>query len=403
MFFFQAELNALLAEAIYVSGSPLFEHPAWIAFFNKLRPSYRLPSRKVISTTLLDAEYEKMKLKIDEKLNESKNYNLQCDGWSNIRNESIINFIITQPKPVFVEFLATEENKHDTDYLSDQIERVLVKYGPEKFLVVIADNAANMQAAITKVSEKYPHIQTMGCSCHTFNLLCKDIVKTPSSDKVITNAKLIVNTIKRSHRLNAIFTKIQRTQKITCALKLPGETRWGSTLYCLESVQKNKSVLRMISVDPEASLPDNVKKIILDDRFWTKTQDIAGTLQPIVAGLNELQTNDCMIHKAYSICKKIANEVTERVQSAKVFDPNERKQILKALNERNRNVVKPIQYAGAILNPASMGSELNPNELLEGLEFIHKIANDMNLDTSIVMTDISHYRTKEELWSKQFI
>lgn len=92
----------MLAKAIYVSGTPLgiVEHPLWREFFSKLRPSFNLPSRKQISTTLLDSQYEKTKEVVEKEIKNAKILHLQCDGWSNVRNESIINFVVTQPNHI---------------------------------------------------------------------------------------------------------------------------------------------------------------------------------------------------------------------------------------------------------------------------------------------------------------
>ena len=100
----------------------MVEHPLWIKFFKELLTSYNLPSRKSISTTYLENEFNKMKREIQDELADAKNRHLQCDGWSNIRNEAIINFVISKPEPVFVEFLITKENKHNAEYLAKQIE-----------------------------------------------------------------------------------------------------------------------------------------------------------------------------------------------------------------------------------------------------------------------------------------
>uniref|UniRef100_A0A6P7GD29 Uncharacterized protein LOC114340764 n=1 Tax=Diabrotica virgifera virgifera TaxID=50390 RepID=A0A6P7GD29_DIAVI len=54
-----AQENSNLNQSFGQSGSPLslVEHTLWIDFFKKLRPSYKLPTRKCVSTTLLDKEY----------------------------------------------------------------------------------------------------------------------------------------------------------------------------------------------------------------------------------------------------------------------------------------------------------------------------------------------------------
>lgn len=113
-----------MAKEIFVTGAPLglFEHKLWINFFEKLRPSFTLPSRKLISTTLLEKEYEFMGKEISTMLNEATNLHLQCDGWSNCRNESIINFIISHPTSFFVKFVEAKGESHTADYIFKQMD-----------------------------------------------------------------------------------------------------------------------------------------------------------------------------------------------------------------------------------------------------------------------------------------
>lgn len=204
-------LNQHLAKAIFVSGSPfsLVEHPLWIDFFKKIRPSYCLPSRFRLASTYLDAQYSEMQCEVKRQISESKHLHLQCDGWSNIKNESIINFVISKPQPLFVDFVMSKENKHDASYMAEQIEKVMKDHGLEKFFVIIGDNAANMKAAFTLINEKYPNIVTLGCLSHLLHLLCLDILQCTSIQNFLSHATEIVKTIKRSHLLQAMYIRIQ--------------------------------------------------------------------------------------------------------------------------------------------------------------------------------------------------
>lgn len=72
---------------------------------NVLRPAYgkHVPSSKVIGGRLLDEEYEQIKKSNLEKIRKAKSYSIVTDGWTNLRNEHILNFIIVIPssKPIF--------------------------------------------------------------------------------------------------------------------------------------------------------------------------------------------------------------------------------------------------------------------------------------------------------------
>lgn len=400
-------MNEALSKAIYVSGTPfsIVEHELWQGFFHLLRPSYRLPSRKSISTTLLDKEYASTKADVLQLLNDSSVLHLQCDGWSNVRVESIINFIVTQPKPVFVDFLATKENKHTIDYLFAQIDSQLNTYGPNKFFVVIADNAPNMQGALSKVSEKYEHITALGCTAHTLNLVAKDFIKVPLVDKLIGQAKSVINTIKNSHRFNSIFTDKQKEKKVKRALKMPHNIRWGSVHDSMERLLHNKQILQLLSVDDEVNLPDQPKKLILDDNFWSKVQSLSSLLKPISDAITQVETNNAIIHKAYEIITNTFNEVINQVDSisTQILTVQDKRLMSKKLDERKKQLIKPIFYAANILNPVSMGSSLTPEEKMAGTEFIYETAKKFKLNEQKVMTEYANYMSKEDIWGKSFV
>ena len=81
------QLDELLAIAIYSSGSPLpvVENEDWITFMQKLRPSYKSPSRSTLSNRLLENEYERVEALVQTKLAGAPVLALQIDEWSNRR------------------------------------------------------------------------------------------------------------------------------------------------------------------------------------------------------------------------------------------------------------------------------------------------------------------------------
>lgn len=99
----QAKLQQQMATAIYSSGAPLsiVENPYWVEFFHRLRPAFKTPTRHAVSKRLLCQAYDKMKTDLEEKISHSNTISIISDGWSNLRNENIINIILATPQPVF--------------------------------------------------------------------------------------------------------------------------------------------------------------------------------------------------------------------------------------------------------------------------------------------------------------
>jgi len=393
--------------AIYVTGAPLHmtDHPLWKEVFSTLRPSYQPPTRKKIATTILDAEFEDMQAIVTSTVAEAENLNLQCDGWSNVRNEGILNFVITTPKPVFVDFINTKENRHTHNYLSGEIKKILEKHDVKKFFSIIGDNARNMQKAFEDVHNEYPHLIPLGCLCHTLHLLCGDIIKCTSVATFFAAVGNIVKTITKSQTLSAIFSRIKNENNCTTSLKHPCKTRWGSYLQSLQSLLKCKATLQAFAVSETATniLPRETRTSLLDeDIFWVRIQKMADLLTPIVKWISKLESDEPLIHKTYFAFSEIEDELKTVLPTSPVTKAEEQI-ILKEFRNRKTHALKAIHYAAALLDPERQGDLLSQEEL-EAVEFIDTVAGNMQLNDTVVMAEVAGYRTKSTgIWGKPFL
>lgn len=385
----------------------MVKHPLWLKVFKRLRPSYRLPSRRKLSTSQVDKEYAAVERNVNDMLNESKNLNLQLDGWSNIRNEGILNFLVTTPKPVFVKFVNTKDNRHTGEYLANEIEKVLTQYNAEKFFVLIGDNAANIQKAFSITQERYPHIIPLGCMAHTLHLLCGDILKAESVVKFMNQTMNIIKSIRSSQILSVILEKIKKEKDCHTSLQLPSKTRWGSHLHCLNSMLICKSALQCLAVNEAATeiLGKAAKQTLLDDGlFWVKVTKLHNLLKPICQWIVQLETDEPIIHKAYEAFTDVGQCLNVELPSS-LLTKAEEKKILHSFNERKTKSLKAVHYAADILNPASQGHRLTEEEIIDGTEFIDSIASRMqHIDDGQVMVDLAGYRSKGSgMWAKPFL
>ena len=87
---------------MYATGSPLMltGNVYWKRFLNFLRPAYTPPTRYALSTHLLDAELNKVQLKVKQIIEKGDCIAIISDGWLNVRGQGIINYIISTHKPV---------------------------------------------------------------------------------------------------------------------------------------------------------------------------------------------------------------------------------------------------------------------------------------------------------------
>lgn len=75
------------------------DSPAWKHLIHLLNPIYAdgMPSAKTLSTRLLDEKYETSSAKVREILENAENLVLTSDGWTNVRGDHIVNFIVQAP------------------------------------------------------------------------------------------------------------------------------------------------------------------------------------------------------------------------------------------------------------------------------------------------------------------
>ena len=103
----------------------MVENPLWKRFFYAIRPAYVVPSMYKISESLLDSEYNKIKVETMATIAECDSIGMMCDGWSNIRNEPIINLVVSQPKPIFWKSFHTDLQSHTGKCTATEVLKVI--------------------------------------------------------------------------------------------------------------------------------------------------------------------------------------------------------------------------------------------------------------------------------------
>ena len=126
----------------------MVENPHWKSFFNAIRPAYVVPSRYKISEPLLESEYDEIKVETVATIAATDSVGLMCDGWSNIRNEPIIYFVVSQPKPIFWKSFLTDLQSHTGEYIATEKLKVIEDLESESGKMVfgvVTDNTSNMK------------------------------------------------------------------------------------------------------------------------------------------------------------------------------------------------------------------------------------------------------------------
>lgn len=243
----------------------VLDNQNWHHVFNLLRPCYKIPSPFVLGERLLNTEYLRVQDKVKNKINSAVSLGVMSDSWSNVRNEGIVNFIVTTPEPVFLKAVAPGTQRETGEYISDELIKVIDTIRPEKTTAVITDNAKNIKKAWRLIKRKYDHIFTIGCVAHGLNLLMKDIMKLESLKELKENAKYIVKIFKHKHVVHNVFNSKQEHN--APSLKLPNNTRFSGDVLLFNSLQCNKSALKKTAIEEGLDIPQNIRAFILNSNF----------------------------------------------------------------------------------------------------------------------------------------
>jgi hypothetical protein len=377
----------------------IFEHPLWIEAFHVLKPDYKPPSRKILSTTLLEEEYKEMKTVVSKKIDQAKVLHLAVDGWTNVRKDSIINIMIYTPTPFFHTSIDTETNRHTGEYLAEKISETMDEIGSEKFLGIISDNAANMKKCGKLLADKYETTTWIGCLAHTLNLLIADLLKMPEVHEVFKMVVDIVKCVLKSNIFCAEFKKIATDKLLNVTLVLPVKTRWGSYSHCLENFLKSKEILQTMVINENNREMQKFKSELLEGNTWSIIEKQINLFKPIVKWIFKLEGDACTIHLVQRALEEVESILISDA-AKQIFSDEHYSSVLQKFKERKQNCLKPVHLAAVILDPKNQGTSLNSEEHLDGCSAILDIAE---CDAQTILIELSDYKCRNGLFEKEFV
>lgn len=290
------EINYALANFFFGCNIPLsvVESDHFKKFVTKLRPAYssKLPSRKVLSTTLLDNAYKKC---IHDNARSLNVYSvLLIDGWKNSSSNAKTVVCMLHNAGGFQAFLNawdftanSETGEKLTEIVNESIQLAKDFYNTTVYAVV-SDNAS----AMLKMGRTI-EIWHSNCNSHTANLLAKDVLDEDCTKNVIT----ILKEFKQSH-----FERVLVDNKGS-RIKLPCDTRWCSYRDSYVCLIKNLNIMENLIVnDPNfKKMKQNVKSLIFDDNFTDQVREYILLFDPICTLINRTQSANCSAAEATNL------------------------------------------------------------------------------------------------------
>lgn len=206
--------------------------------------------------------------------------------------------------------------------------------------------------------------------------------------------------MKKSQTLSSLLAHIVKEKGSGETLKLPAKTRWGSYCTALKSLRNTKAALQTLAVHEDATILEETKSNLLDQNFWLMTENCIKLLEPITNRIFRLEGNGILINEVYMAFKDIKSTFAFELPQILLLNEDQRQEIHDAVSRRMNKCIKPIHCAAYMLDPRTQGVELEEDHEIDAMEYIHEIAQTMNLE---IAPDLANYRAKQGLWGRSFV
>jgi len=321
-------------------------------------------------------------------LAESPTYCLISDGWSNVQKTSIVNYMISAPKPMFFKATAFKEERHTAENIAVGLENTMKEAGIDKFTAIITDNAPNMKTAWKILKQKYPKKIFLGCWAHGIHLWMKDIISIEWINNMLMQAKKLAIYFRNHQVALATLRRLQQEKYgKEIALILPCETRWGSSFSCIDHLCKTKLAIRSTIAEDHLNLEDETKILITNDIFWNNLEKLRNFLEPFAICIKKLEGDELLLSTVYLEYQQLKIHVRNNTDLSKSICDT----IEKFGSNRWQNFLyNPVVIVAYKLDPRYHGNRLNSRQwdsIIEK-EIIELVGEEYQ---DLVLTELAEY------------
>jgi len=235
-----------IAMHYYVTGTSFarIEEGNLLTALKVLRSDVQLPSRKKLAGPVLENAFIDVKKKCSMLL-DNATFCITSDGWMNVRNDPIVNYMATSPRiSLFLESLSTGEQGHNADWIATDIHRVMTPHAEYNFRGCHHRQYVYEQECLEAALDITPFclLPRMYIAWPSFAIKTKkadDVESTYPLDypfehllDFIVDCKDIVKLFRNNHVLKAQLDGFQKIAGVRSLIR-PAPTRWGTIKACL--------------------------------------------------------------------------------------------------------------------------------------------------------------------------
>lgn len=374
--------NTELAKFFFGCNIPfaVVESDAFKNFIKFIRPAYveSLPSRKLLSTTLLDEVYDASIDNIRLSLETTESV-LLMDGWKNTSNNTknvtaMLHNTIGSRRSFLdsYDFTSDSETGEALEAVLDEAcEKAMELFKTEVYAVVTDRAAPMLKMGRTTL------LWHVTCNSHLGELFAKDIFKITDCSKSLN---VVIKEFKHPNFERAIMDRGGTKLKSLC------ETRWCFFRDSCQSVVKNFSILKQIAADPShGKMKQEVVKLLFDENFENDITNSVKIFNPICTLINMCQKSTSTQADALNCWINIKNE--------EVFKTDQFQSILERCFKIACNIYALSAY---YLNPCYEKNNLTEDQQDSVISFL---VENLSIDG---VAQLSDYNEKQGLFKTLF-
>ena len=399
-------LHEALAMHYYCTGTSFQRVQEYhlLKAFQAVNPSVTLPTRKKLAGPLLDICYTKVEIEVKKLLKcETQNLCITSDGWSNISNEAVVNYMaITPSTTLFLESVNTGEQGHSSDWIAADLQRVFDSH-PFKVVGAVTNNTSANKKAWRILKENNPTLFFHGCISHGLHLIVKDIFaptkrKPPGGGESVypqgypfehllnfsISCKEVVSFFHNHHAMKARLKSALNAAKVK-TLEAPAPTRWGSLIRCFRSILAADVILNAIvnhrDFNSSGTTKQKEQKRIIKD-FITSVNFIdylkmsITILEPIDMFITKFQSDSVPISEVYQAFIELPKMI-----SAFAGCPRDQKEyLIKLTAERLKFMYGDAHGFGNILDPRYLGDGMDREKRKEVEDLLFAFGNKNSIE-----------------------
>lgn len=412
-------IDASLARGFYSAGIPFnvinnqhFRQA--LQDIAKFGPGYTPPSDFCLRTSLLNKAVKQVKADIQDTVMADLNQTggtLVSDGWSNVKNKPLLNFVLVCPKgEVFVDSIDTSGEEKTGQFIADGITKQINDIGPQNVIQVVTDSAANCKSSWSIITATFPHITCGPCSAHCVDLLLEDLSKIVWIKESFGEGRNIVKFITSHHMSLALFREHSSLQ-----LLHPNDTRFCTEFLSHKRLLEVKDSLQETVVDKRfkkwlekkryKNMGQEISARVLDANWWSRTDELHKLCEPIVSLLRLMDAGGSCpaIGKVYFKMFQLLQHVS---QSAGLSE-DDRQQITGFVNNRWKMLHTDLHSAGFVLDPEynfEAYSQSSNDEVMSGFcNILEKFYPGCVEKQSRALMQLSQYRAATGIFSREMV